>query len=387
VESHPGACDAQKNAVIMIGAGLASTSLALSLLARGFSDPIILLERNAEISVNKTWCFWGFDSIPDYLKPLVAKRWSNWQVSDGLRFYGHHSDDSNTDYCCIRAEDFYQFALERFAKTSNVKLMFEQDCKIISNKHQQVSVQHNGEMMYGRYGFDSSFTLPNALRDGLYQSFTGAWIKLDMPHFDPEQAGLMLDLKVDGNAIQFSYILPISETEALWEETRFSPSVEDLSLLKARTELLLAERFKTKAYTIHRWEQGVLPMSASLYGANKGLSDRAWHKIGTAGGMMRAASGYAFSSIQRWSKAASLAIVTQQTDMPNPVPRTFEFLDAVFLRVLRAEPELAPMIFTRMMKGTSAAEFARFMTENAELKDIVKVIKAMPKWPFLKALL
>jgi lycopene beta-cyclase len=128
-------------------------------------------------------------------------------------------------------------------------------------------------------------------------------------------------------------------------------------------------------------------MSASLYGANNGSSDLAWHKIGTAGGMMRAASGYAFSSIQRWSKAASLAIVTQQTDMPNPVPRTFEFLDAVFLRVLRAEPELAPMIFTRMMKGTSAAEFSRFMTENAELKDIVKVIKAMPKWPFLKALL
>lgn len=387
VESNTGECDERQNTVIMIGTGLSSTSLALSLLSRGFSDPIVLLERNSEISRNKTWCFWGADNIPDYLKPLIAKRWSNWEVSDGFDFYGHSSEHSNLDYCCIRAEDFYSFALERFAKASNIKLMFEQDCKIISNKSQQVRVQHNGNLLCGRYGFDSSFEFPITLSDGLYQSFSGAWITLDAPHFDAERAGLMLDLKVDGNAVQFSYILPFSKTEALWEETSFSPTPEDLSVLKARTELRLAERFSTQPYKINRWEQGILPMSASLYEVNNGRSGIDWLKIGASGGMMRAASGYAFTSIQRWSKAASLAIMTQQTEMPKPIPWKFAFLDSVFLRVLREEPALAPMIFTRMIKGTNAAEFSRFMTENAKLTDILKVVNAMPKWPFLKALL
>ena len=67
--------------IVTIGAGLASTSMALALLDQGYSGDILMLEKQSHVNTNKTWCFWGTNAVPEHLKPLIRKRWSCWQVS------------------------------------------------------------------------------------------------------------------------------------------------------------------------------------------------------------------------------------------------------------------------------------------------------------------
>jgi lycopene beta-cyclase len=377
----------QNNSVLMIGAGLSSSSLALALLDRGFNAPIVMMERNKQIFPHKTWCFWGEDWLPDYLRPLVAKRWSRWQISSQQKSHEHVSDSRSNDYCCIRAEDFYQFANDQFLKSKNVSLLFEQECKTLAPMHGQIRVQHNGEILSGKYGFNSGYVLPESMTNGLFQCFTGAWITLDKPYFEPNKAGLMLDLKAHNGVIEFTYTLPFTETEALWELTYFSPCIENLALMQQRTKDALALQFGVDKYRIERWEQGMLPMTTDIKKAAP-ESHNGWHAIGTAGGMMRAATGYAFLPIQRWSQAAANAIINgKSAAVENAIPSKYNWLDDIFLKVLRKQPALAPEIFMRMINGTSSQQFSRFMTERASSTDIAKVISVMPKRPFFSALL
>lgn len=375
-----------QSSVLLIGAGLASTSLALALLDKGYQSNITILEKNKDISNQKTWCFWGLNTLPEYLKPLVKKHWKSWQISDQERALEQVSSQINSDYCCIQAEDFYQFASEQFSKANNLKLLFDQDCVTLNPQNGQVIVEHNKQISSAKYGFDSSADLPNALEDGLYQCFTGAWITLSTPFFDADRAGLMLNLKTQNNAIQFTYTLPFSRTEGLWELTYFSTEVEDLVELKQLTKLALDKQFGENAYEITRWEQGVLPMSTAA-SKKPSVSHHGWHKIGTAGGMMRAATGYAFLPVQRWSQlAADAVIANKDAGIKNTIPAKYVHLDTIFLNVLRNQPELAPQIFMRMLERTNSLQFTKFMTERASNYDILNVIRAMPKLPFIKAL-
>ena len=62
-------------------------------------------------------------------------------------------------------------------------------------------------------------------------------------------------------------------------------------------------------------------------------------------------------------------------------------MDRVFLTVLRRRPALAPWLFLRMGRALAGGEFARFMAGEADMRLRLKVIMAMPKWPFICALL
>jgi lycopene beta-cyclase len=61
------------------------------------------------------------------------------------------------------------------------------------------------------------------------------------------------------------------------------------------------------------------------------------------------------------------------------------WMDAVLLHVLRQFPQLAPDLFLRMAAALTGDEFATFLSGEAGWRLRLKVILAMPKWPFLKA--
>ena len=62
-------------------------------------------------------------------------------------------------------------------------------------------------------------------------------------------------------------------------------------------------------------------------------------------------------------------------------------MDHIFLAVLRRRPDLAPSIFTSMAAALTGDEFASFLSGEAGSKIWLKVILAMPKLPFLQALI
>ena len=62
------------------------------------------------------------------------------------------------------------------------------------------------------------------------------------------------------------------------------------------------------------------------------------------------------------------------------------YLDRIFLYVLRYYPDIAPDMFMRLAKALNAQQFAYFMNHQAGFTIWFKVIRAMPKIPFIKAL-
>ena len=62
------------------------------------------------------------------------------------------------------------------------------------------------------------------------------------------------------------------------------------------------------------------------------------------------------------------------------------WMDRIFLSVLRHQPQYAPQIFSAFAKSLTGDEFAKFLSGEASLKMRLKVIFAMPIWPFVIAL-
>ena len=62
-------------------------------------------------------------------------------------------------------------------------------------------------------------------------------------------------------------------------------------------------------------------------------------------------------------------------------------MDQIFLKVIRRQPTLAPVIFTSLARYLNGDEFACFLSGEANVKIWLKVVFAMPTWPFLFALL
>ena len=61
-------------------------------------------------------------------------------------------------------------------------------------------------------------------------------------------------------------------------------------------------------------------------------------------------------------------------------------MDRVLLSVLRYQPHYAPKIFTAMAARLTGDEFAQFLSGEANILLRLKVIMAMPPWPFFRAL-
>jgi lycopene beta-cyclase len=115
-------------------------------------------------------------------------------------------------------------------------------------------------------------------------------------------------------------------------------------------------------------------------------------KGGIAAGAMRASTGYCFANIQKWATNSARQIVTQQKGgsksfvSHDVIGFTYRLMDDVMLNVLKKENQLGPTLFVKLAKHLSGASFARFMSQEAMLKDLFQVIYAFPKKPFIFAL-
>ena len=110
--------------------------------------------------------------------------------------------------------------------------------------------------------------------------------------------------------------------------------------------------------------------------------------IGANGGAIRPSSGYAFSFIQKQiDQILNNAKPGKPLQVKKPHSRFELMMDQIFLKVIRRQPTLAPVIFTSLARYLNGDEFACFLSGEATVKIWLKVVFAMPTWPFLIALL
>lgn len=371
--------------VVIIGAGAAGLSLLLALDARNYTGTVKVLERQSSPQNDRIWSFWHNDNVPSYIEGIISYKWSAWSLTTQQNNY--LMTHSFYQYCSVRSEQLGTLAIETAKRQANLEILFNCDVASINNaEDDQFLITTANKTLIAKQIIDTRPPALTSNHKGLLQCFYGEEIMLSVAIFDPLTVKLMDQLHRSELGIEFIYILPFSANHALVELTCFSIDIINRETLKKRFAQIIENIVKQHDYKVVRTEHAVLPM----YSINKNRHKPQRNLIygGIAGGAMRAATGYSFLSSQRWAeKCASALTQGDKLSAANlaPINSLYQKMDAIMLRVLRTDMQTGVTIFERMFRRVKAERFARFMSEQATLLDILSIIWAMPKWPFLCA--
>ena len=175
--------------------------------------------------------------------------------------------------------------------------------------------------------------------------------------------------------------MAFKKNRALIETTGLS-NLEDQSLMDYDLQLENYSKNKLgrKNYKINVTEKGAIPLFyPSFKNDNRNIN------IGSAGGMTRLSTGYTFLNIQEHSKYIVKNINKIKKIKTFNLGKKYQFLDTVFLRVLKRYPEKMPTILFDMFK-TSSNTVIKFLSNKSNIFEDINIISKMPKLIFIKAL-
>ena len=370
---------------IIIGAGAGGLMLAEALGKDNFfkDKSILLLDKDSKSNNDRTWCFWengqgDFDSI-------LHKTWNN--IYFGGEKYDARLNIAPYSYKMVRGIDFYSAYKTKIAKYPNIT--FRTDMVLqIEDLEREVMVKTDTTTYTAKKVFNSILDYKVLKAQTKYpllqQHFIGWFIKTEKPVFDMDQATFMdFSVPQKGNT-RFMYVLPFSETEALVEYTLFS---EDL-LPEAEYEEAIASYIKEKlncdTFTILEKEKGNIPMTC--FDFNVFNSKNLLH-IGMAGGWAKPSSGYTFR--YAWKKTKLLVSFLKKDKPLNKFTKKdrFWFYDLLLLDILHRDNGKGELIFGELFKNRSPQLIFKFLDEETNLWEELKIITACPISDFTKALL
>ncbi|MDX2288124.1 MAG: lycopene beta-cyclase CrtY [Hyphomicrobiaceae bacterium] len=269
--------------VLLLGAGLANSLIALCLRRFRPELSILLVERAAAIGGNHTWSFHTTDvSSQEYalLAPMIAATWSSQEV----RF---------PQFTRVTSTAYNSLTSERLAAAVSAELAG----RIITGATVvEVGPQHarlaDGRRLEARLVVDGRGARPSdALLLG-YQKFVGLEVELAAPHNSARP--VIMDATVEQiDGYRFVYTLPFSPTRLLIEDTYYSDAADlDVSALADRCRAYATVR-GWRIADIIRQEQGVLPITLA------GRIDRFWAegdngacRAGMRAGLFHPTTGY-----------------------------------------------------------------------------------------------
>jgi|TARA_B100001059_G_scaffold133295_1_gene133525 lycopene beta-cyclase len=345
---------------VIIGGGCAGLSLAYELeINNKLKDKsLAIIENRGKYERDKTWSFWKvFDHN---FQDCVIKSWNNFTINtlDASR----EMKSKKFPYQSIDSGKFYNKV--------NAKLKFNKNIKFFKTLDE---INSSNSVIFNSVNESS----PD--KSKLWQHFQGIEIETKKNIFDEEIFNLM-DFNCDQkDAVHFFYTLPFSKNKALVETTWLSnlesDSYKDYDI---QLENYIKNNLRIKEYKINYTEKGAIP----LYYPN--LNNN-FINIGTVGEMTRLSTGYTFLNIQEHSKYIRENLDNISNKKKFKLNNKYIFLDKIFLKVVKNNPEKMPSIFLNLFK-VKADAFIRFMSNKSNFVDDLSIILKMPKFIFLKAL-
>ena len=347
---------------IIIGGGCAGLSLAyeLDLHSKLKDKTLAIVEHRDEYKRDKTWSFWKVS--PHNFEDCTIKSWDNFTIN--IPSHLKHVDCKNMPYQTIDSGLFYQKIIDKIKQNNNIYFF-----KNINEVNTENSFIFNsvGDKIDNK--------------SSLWQHFSGIEIETSKDFFDEKIFNLM-DFDCDQkNSVHFFYTLPFSKTKALIETTWIS-DLNSTSLNDYDIQLkdYIEDKLKIKNYKINYKETGAIP----LFHPNN-IKKLNQIEIGTAGGMTRLSTGYTFLNIQEQSKYIRKNIENIKDTKIFSIERKYEFLDNIFLKVLKKNPERMAQIFYKMF-NSSPNTVINFLSNKSNILEDISIISKMPKWVFLKQL-
>ncbi len=347
---------------IILGGGCAGLSLAYSLeINKKLNNKTLaIVETRDEYKRDKTWSFW---KVSDHnFDDCVIKSWNNFSINSKLG--SHEVINKEYPYQAIDSGLFYKKVLNEIKQNKNIQFFKNID----------------------QINYDNSFifnSIPSKVdyQANLWQHFKGIEIETQKDIFDDEIFNLM-DFDCDQrDNVHFFYTLPFSKNKALIETTWLSKMDEKtLNDYDIQLEKYIKETLKIKNYKINYQEEGAIPLFYPSINSEKNKIN-----IGSAGGMTRLSTGYTFLNIQDHSKYITNNIEKIQNTKIYHIGKKYEFLDNIFLNVLKSNPDKMPKIFLNMFKASSKIVI-KFLSNKSNIFEDLRIILKMPKWTFIKAL-
>lgn len=361
--------------VAIVGGGLAGLSLAYRLAEDSFrSKSIALVEPRLEYGRDRTWSSW--DVRPHPFAQLVRHRWPAWSVHAGSASNVVRS--SRFSYCKIESQDFYQEAIAKINAAPHLHFMQGVDAHDVRDEGSAAVVETSAGSIRARHAFDTRPRRgPNPV---MRQQFMGLEIETEQAVFDPGVATLM-DFRVSqpGHP-RFFYVLPVSPTRALVEDTHLAPAGATCDLSREKIAAYLERFWGVSSYTELESERGVIPMEVSR--SPEAASGSVVIPFGVRGGAAKPSTGYAFPNIQLASDQVASRLRHGLDPRPNQQSRANRFMDRVFLERLRRDPEAAPKTFYSLFERCGADSLVRFLNESGHPIDWLRVMLACPRAAF-----
>ena len=346
---------------IIIGGGCAGLSLAyeLEINDKLKNKTLAIIEPRIEYKRDKTWSFWKV--VDHNFQDCVIKSWDNFTINTSenslelkSRKYPYQSIDSGK---------FYEKIHSKLYNNSNIKFF-----KTLTEINSDNSLIFNSVI---KDNFDKS---------KLWQHFQGVEIETNNI-FNDEIVNLMDFNCEQKNNVHFFYVLPFKKNRALIETTWLS-KMEDSSLMDYNQQLekYIKNNLGIKDYSVKYTEKGAIPLFYPTKENNNIIN------IGSAGRMTRLSTGYTFLNIQEHSKYLSKNIENIRNKKIFNLGKKYEFLDGIFLKVLRKNPEKMPNIFYNMFQ-CSPDTIIKFLSNKSNLIEDLSIIMKMPKRLFIKELI
>lgn len=367
--------------IVFAGAGLAGLSLAARLAALPDPPRMLLVDPRHDETSDRTWCHWQLHE--GMFDDAITHRWHRWTVGDAHDTATVGSSDIS--YVRIPSDHFRRIALEKIEACPRAELLRGISVASIDEISGGTSVQlSDGRRIETSWVFDSR--PPQKNHAPWRQIFRGLELHSPEAHLDTSAVTLMDFQSATTDGVRFFYVLPLDAHTALVEDTWLVPSGRSPEFTDEKVLSYATEHFGPVNWQIHHREEGNLPMGLSKPAITASKRIIAW---GTAAGAVRASSGYAFSRIQAASERMTDA--WQRTGRPDPEAvhgsRLLDWMDRVFLRSMTDQPERVPEYFIRLFQRVSPDALVRFLESEPRAADILRVMRALPPGPFLRAAL
>jgi lycopene beta-cyclase len=370
--------------VLLVGGGLANSLIAWRLAQVRPSLRVRVVEKEARLGGNHTWCCHASDlssTARNWLEPLVAHAWRGHAVR-----FPRYSRILPGGYLALTSGRLHDWVAalvgpDALRLGSAVRSVDAGGAVLASGERLDAKVVIDGRGWPGARGLDVRF-----------QKFLGLEVELARPH------GLARPVLMDATVSQldgyrFVYVLPLGPRRVLVEDTRYSdgPRLSTGRLRESTLEYVSAQGWEPLA--VEREEAGVLPVALGgdperFLGAPDGVA-----RVGLRGALFHPTTGYSLPDAVRVASAVAADPLDDGRALAARVRRHslatwrrrgfFRFLNRMLFQA--AAPEQRYRVMQRFYR-LDASLIDRFYAGELRYRDHVRLLTGRPPVPITRAL-
>ena len=362
--------------VLLVGGGLASSFIALCLKRWRPGLRIIVLERDARVGGEHTWCHFATDlpqPLADWLAPLIVKEWPGYEVR-----FPKYRRRLSTGYRAITSARLHEVVSRTMGEDAWLGV------EAADVRAESVRL-FDGRRLEAPLVIDARGPRRSSSLVLGWQKFVGQEFRLASPHGLTEP--IIMDAtvsQVDG--YRFLYVLPIFPDQLLIEDTRYSdaPALDRPQLARDIAAYVSSQGWQIDAQL--REEAGVLPIALA------GDIDSFWSEGGSkaADAGMRAAlfhptTGYslpdavrqaeAVAALPALTTAAARTVITAMSKRSWRERGFYRLLNRMLFRA--AEPADRYRVLQRFYRLPQPL-IERFYAGRATFADQVRILSGRP---------